>query len=68
LNKDLHNIIFCDIEAHTKTKKVEEIGLLYKGRELRTSSLEQTSSFLTLCNSNYIAGHNLIDFDMEILK
>jgi ATP-dependent DNA helicase RecQ len=68
LNKDLHNIIFCDIEAHTKTKKVEEIGLLYKGRELRTSSLEQTSSFLTLCNSNYIAGHNFIDFDMEILK
>lgn len=68
LNHNTHDIIFCDIEANTKTKKVEEIGLLYKGRELKTFSPKECIAFIELCKSKYIAGHNFIDFDMEILR
>lgn len=68
LNHNIHDIIFCDIEANTKTKKVEEIGLLYKGRELKTFSPKECIAFIELCKSKYIAGHNFIDFDMEILR
>ena len=63
-----YNIIFCDIEANTKTKKVEEIGLLYQDKELKTSSMQEGITFINLCDSSYLAGHNFIDFDMEILK
>jgi len=68
LNIKQYNIIFCDIEANTKTKNIDDIGLLYKGRELKTSSLKAASSFIELCSSTYMAGHNFIDFDIEILK
>jgi len=63
-----YDIIFCDIEANVKTKKVEEIGLVYKDKELKTSSLKECISFISFCNSRYMAGHNFIDFDMEILR
>ncbi len=68
MNQKQYDIIFCDIEANIKTKKIQEIGFLYKGRELKTSSLKEASSFVELCSSKYIAGHNFIDFDIKILK
>ena len=64
----LCDIIFCDIEASVKTKKVQEIGLLYKNKELKTSSLQEGILFISNCDTRYIAGHNFIDFDMEILR
>ena len=68
MSNNPYNIIFCDIEANTKTKKVEEIGLLYQDKELKTSSIQECITFINLCDSSYLAGHNFIDFDMEILK
>ena len=68
MNQKQYDIIFFDIEANVKTKKIEEIGLLYKGKVLKTSSLKQASSFIEICPSKYISGHNFIDFDIEILK
>lgn len=68
MSNNPYNIIFCDIEANTKTKKVQEIGLLHQDKELKTSSIQECIMFINLCDSSYIAGHNFIDFDMEILK
>ena len=68
MNSNLQNIIFCDIEVNTKTKKVEEIGLIYKDDELKTTSFSKCKEFIKGIDSKYIAGHNFIDFDMEILK
>lgn len=68
MSNNPYNIIFCDIEANTKTKKVQEIGLLHQDKELKTSSIQESIAFINLCDSSYIAGHNFIDFDMEILK
>lgn len=68
MSNNPYNIIFCDIEANTKTKKVQEIGLLHQDKELKTSSIQECIMFINLCDSSYIAGHNFINFDMEILK
>lgn len=68
MSNNPYNIIFCDIEANTKTKKVQEIGLLHQDKELKTSSIQESIAFINLCDSSYLAGHNFIDFDMEILK
>jgi len=68
LDYHLSDIIFCDIETDVKTKKIQEIGLLYKNKELKTSSPQECLSFIKSCDTRYIAGHNFIDFDMEILR
>ena len=67
LSKSLE-IIYCDTEVGKESKKIHEIGLVYKGKELQTSSLDKASSFMTLCNCDFIAGHNFIDFDIEMIK
>lgn len=46
---DSSNIIFCDIEADKKTKKIQELGLLHKKKELKTSSILKSSAFIKLC-------------------
>ena len=60
--------IFLDLEVYKKTKKIKEFGLIYKDDELKTSSLQEVKEFIKKCDSLYICGHNLIDFDLEILK
>ena len=60
----MKNIIFCDIEANIKTKKINEIGLVYKFNELKTTSIEESCAFILSCNTNFISGHNFIDFDL----
>jgi len=60
------DIIYCDIEADKK--KIYEVGCFYKKMELKTSSLTKVSNFIKLCSTNYLAGHNFIDFDLEKLK
>jgi len=64
--KNLIDIIYCDIEADKK--KIYEIGFFYRQRGLKTSSLNEASNFIKLCSSPYLAGHNFIDFDLEKLK
>ena len=64
----MKNIIFCDIEANIKTKKINEIGLVYKFNELKTTSIEESCAFILSCNTNFISGHNFIDFDLKILN
>ncbi|MDO8454132.1 MAG: RecQ family ATP-dependent DNA helicase, partial [Sulfurimonas sp.] len=62
------NIIFCDIEASKTTNKIHELGFIYKDRELRTSSISQSIDFISSIKSDFIAGHNFINFDLEKLK
>ena len=64
----MRDIIFCDLETVIKNKKINEIGLVYNDRELRTSSINECKDFILSCNSNFISGHNFIDFDLEIIK
>ncbi|MDQ7047508.1 MAG: hypothetical protein Q9M39_07765 [Sulfurovum sp.] len=65
---DSSEIIYCDTEVDEKTKKINEIGLVYKDRNLQTTSVDKASSFLIRHSSGFIGGHNFIDFDMEIIK
>lgn len=64
----MKNIIFCDLEVNKKTKKINELGLVYKEDNLKTTSIEESRSFINSSDSEYIAGHNFIDFDLEIIK
>ncbi len=66
LNHD--NIIFLDIEVSTQTKKIRELGMVYKNRHHNTPAIKEAKNFIKLCNTKYICGHNFIDFDLEILK
>jgi ATP-dependent DNA helicase RecQ len=62
------NIIFLDIEVNTKTKKIDELGMVYKNKQHNTPSIKASTNFVKLCDAQYICGHNFIDFDLEILK
>ncbi|RXI45763.1 recombinase RecQ [Malaciobacter mytili] len=62
------NIIFCDLEVDKKTKKIKELGLIYKSEKLRTNSINETRSFIKSLDCKYIAGHNFIDFDLNIIE
>lgn len=64
----MKNIIFCDLEASIKTKKINEIGIIYQDRELKTTSVEECKGFIESCEATYISGHNFIDFDMRFIK
>ena len=64
----MKNIIFYDLEVNTKTKKIEEMGLVYKSNELRTSSIEECRTFILSCDTNFISGHNFIDFDLKFIN
>ena len=61
-------IIFLDIEVGTHTKKIHELGMVYKNRHHNTPAVKEATNFIKLCNAKYICGHNFIDFDLEILK
>ena len=50
-------MIFFDIEADINSKKIREMGLVFKDLELKTSSLKEVIDFLSATKSNFIAGH-----------
>lgn len=62
------DIVFCDCEVNKKNKKIEELGLLYNDKELKTSSILEAVQFVKSANCKFIAGHNFIDFDIEVIK
>ncbi|PWE20303.1 RecQ family ATP-dependent DNA helicase [Aliarcobacter skirrowii] len=61
-------MIFFDIEADINSKKIREMGLVFKDLELKTSSLKEVIDFLSATKSNFIVGHNFIDYDLQLLK
>ena len=62
------NIIFLDLEVDKHTKKIYELGMVYKNRTHNTTGIKETVNFIKLCNARYMCGHNFIDFDLEILR
>jgi len=62
------NIIFLDLEVDKHTKRIYELGLIYKNRTHNASGIQEAKNFIKLCNTRYICGHNFIDFDLEALK
>jgi len=68
LQNKFTNIIFLDIEVDTKTKKIYELGMVYKTLSHNAPGIMETTNFIKLCNARYVCGHNFVDFDLEILK
>ncbi len=68
MNEDTLPILFCDIEVDSHTKKIYELGFIYKNQELKTSSITKSQAFIHSCDTHFIAGHNFIDFDMKHLR
>jgi len=68
LYKNQDSIIFLDIEVNKQTKKIYELGMVYKNRYHNTPAIKEITNFIKLCNAQYICGHNFIDFDLKILK
>ncbi|WOE70567.1 DEAD/DEAH box helicase [Hydrogenimonas thermophila] len=70
MNNLTQNILFLDIEAVKGTDpiKIEELGLVYGDKTLKTSSFAEAKAFIEECDPIYIAGHNFIEFDWKILK
>jgi len=59
--------LFIDIEA-THSGYIEEVGLVFKDTELKTTSLKKTKLFLNASDTKYIVGHNIIEFDKKLLE
>ncbi|SFV69618.1 ATP-dependent DNA helicase RecQ [hydrothermal vent metagenome] len=62
------SIIFCDLEVERSGKKINELGFVYQDRELKTTEVTKSREFIFACDTDVIAGHNFIDFDIEHLK
>ena len=62
------NIVFCDLEVDINSKKIHELGFVYKDKELKTTEIAKSREFIHSCHTDVIAGHNFIDFDIEHLK
>ena len=67
INTLYNTLIFIDLEVDKSSKKIYEIGIVFKNIEYKTSSIKELKSLLFLSNSKYICGHNFIDFDFEML-
>jgi ATP-dependent DNA helicase RecQ len=59
--------IFIDIEA-TARGNIKELGIVYGSETLRTSSIKEALQAIQSFSTNYIAGHNFIDFDKKLLE
>ena len=64
----MKDIVFLDIETDKDRSKIYKIGIIYKEKKLKTSSLDEVKKFLLEVDTSIICGHNIIDFDYEILK
>jgi len=59
--------IYIDIEA-TLNGDIQELGLVYKEDELKTTSIKEAFEYIKYTPTEYIAGHNIISFDKKILE
>ena len=63
----MQEILFLDLET-TNAGALKELGLVYGDHELKTSSAAEVKTFIEEQNPFYIAGHNFITFDLEMLQ
>ncbi len=68
MNINQNSIIFLDFEITIKSKKIINIGLVYKEKKFKTSSPKKIANVMKLCQAKYICGHNFVDFDLEMIK
>ncbi len=61
------NMLFLDLET-TRDATIKELGLVCGEHELKTASIEAAAAFVEKNNSGWIAGHNIIAFDLPILR
>ncbi len=66
-NKMISEPIYMDIEA-SRNGDIQEVGLVYKEDELKTSSIKEAFEYIKYAPTEYIAGHNFIAFDKKILE
>ena len=59
--------IYMDIEA-SFNGEIQEVGLIYKEDELKTTSIKEVSRYIKYAPAEYIVGHNFIAFDKKILE
>ena len=59
--------IYIDIEA-TFDENIQEVGLVYKEDELKTTSIKEAFEYIQATPTRYITGHNIIAFDKRILE
>jgi len=59
--------LFIDIEA-TYNGDIQEIGVIYRNEELKTNSLKNVKKFIRQSQTDYIVGHNIIEFDKKLLE
>ncbi len=74
----VEELIFCDIEISTITKKPYGFGFVYGDQEKLfvfddqsisyDHVLDEATKFIKTCESKIIVGHNFIDFDKEHTK
>lgn len=60
-------ILFLDLET-TQKGEIKELGLVYGGYELKTSSIAEAKSFIEQHDPDFIAGHNFVTFDLGMLQ
>jgi len=59
--------LYIDLEA-TFDSNIQEIGIIFKEDELKTNSIKEAYEYIKNTPTKYIAGHNVIAFDKELLK
>jgi ATP-dependent DNA helicase RecQ len=62
----MYDVLFLDIEASYESK-IQEIGLVFNEKTLKTSSIEKAKEFIDTYKPKYVVGHNFIQFDKKIL-
>ena len=59
--------LFIDLEA-TPSGGIKELGLVFESKRLHTHSIQEAVQFIRDIPTAYIAGHNIIDFDIKLLE
>ncbi|QSZ42832.1 RecQ family ATP-dependent DNA helicase [Sulfurimonas aquatica] len=59
--------LYIDLEA-TFDSNIQEIGIIFQEDELKTNSIKEAYEYIHNTPTKYIAGHNVIAFDKELLK
>ena len=57
-------ILFIDLEV-SSSKRIQEIGLVFGDRSLKTTSINEAYEFINSTHTSYLAGHNIVEFDQK---
>jgi ATP-dependent DNA helicase RecQ len=64
----VQNIVYLDIETSRDKNTIFNMGIVYKDKTIQTSSIAKVKEFLETVDTPFICGHNIIDFDYDILN